>query len=206
MGENEPLYWLTGIGDSKLHNAAAFHGDKIGVLPESWRKELAQSLGNGTASPGKDTKIRWIPLGDIASVARSPNGCNLRITEVSGRRTRLAATPDDSAKIVRIYDELKARIAPDAQVEETQATFSEAIGPPSAVLFLFAIFSAAIYFLTLGEDAGPGRKGVAKLLYAIGYNNVLWGMVILASLVVLWGLIRVTVRPKMEIFHVRKSD
>ncbi len=98
----------------------------------------------------------------------------------------------------------ESTIAPDAPIEQSQATLSEAIGVPVGMLFLIGVFSGAIYWLILLDDGKPGRKGVAKLLFWIGYNNVLIAMGVLAGLVILLGVALAIFRPKMDIFYVRK--
>jgi hypothetical protein len=201
MSRVDALYWLTGIGDSKLHNAVSFHGDKIGILSESMRGELARSLAKGSLGPDQNTKVRWIDLADIAAVARSVDGVKFRIEQSNGKRIQLTAVGDDRAKLEIVFDTLKTKIAPNAELQETQATFREAAEAPAALLILFAAFSGAMYlWLGLGDSVGPGRRGIEKLLYSIGLGNIMLVMGVLTSLALLWGILRLVNRPRMTMF------
>src|SRR5438876_7856049 len=89
----QPLYWQTGIGDSKLHNAVALDQDRIGVLKETMNGNLARALSEGTLSPEQSKKVRWIPYREIAAVAKNADASVLRIEYSGGKRQGLAATP-----------------------------------------------------------------------------------------------------------------
>ena len=46
-----------------------------------------------------------------------------------------------------------------------------------------------------------GRRGFGKLLSAIGFANLMWGLGGLAALVLLWGILRLVYRPPMTMFR-----
>ena len=198
----QPLYWQTGIGDSKLHNAVALDQDRIGVLKETMNGGLAHALAEGTLTPEQSKKVRWIPYREIAAVAKSADASVLRIEYSGGKRQGLAATPDDIPKLQRVFAELKAKIAPAAALEQTQATVREAIEAPSVIFGLIALVAGAIWLAFGGQDeAAPGRRGFGNLLSAIGLGNLMWSLAGLAALVLLWGIIRLVHRPPMTMFR-----